>query len=324
MSRVLLVASPGGHLDELALLVEGLGLAGDDLWWVSSRNEHTESLLAERQVVWVPPVASRQLIRAVRGVPAAMRLHRRLRPDLVLSTGAALAVPHLLAAAAHRTRTMFVDSVTRREQPSLSGKIAQRLPGVTTYTQSATWSRPGWLRVADVFSAFASEQLPELSGAPQVSSALVTLGQERFGFPRAVDAAERVLDGHQIAWQVGNTDSTHERWLPADQLRAEASRVDVVLTHAGVGSVLMALSAGKVPVVLPREGSRGEHVDEHQGELATMLQELGLAVVANPDELSMADLERAAARRVVRRPGVAGVVIDSGSRTSTAAEKSGR
>jgi UDP-N-acetylglucosamine transferase subunit ALG13 len=46
---------------------------------------------------------------------------------------------------------------------------------------------------------------------------------------------------------------------------------DVVVTHAGVGSVLCAREAGHVPVVVPRLHRYDEHVDDHQLELVAAL-----------------------------------------------------
>ena len=46
---------------------------------------------------------------------------------------------------------------------------------------------------------------------------------------------------------------------------------DKVVTHAGVGSILCADREGHVPLVVPRRHDLGEHVDDHQLELARAL-----------------------------------------------------
>ena len=76
------------------------------------------------------------------------------------------------------------------------------------------------------------------------------------------------------------------QWLPADELRAACESADVVITHAGVGSALMALTAGKVPVLLPRRAELGEHVDNHQTDFGASLSDRRLAVSVDPDELT--------------------------------------
>jgi UDP-N-acetylglucosamine transferase subunit ALG13 len=53
----------------------------------------------------------------------------------------------------------------------------------------------------------------------------------------------------------------------------------VVVTHAGVGSILITLMNGKRPVVVPRLARLGEHVDDHQLELGRRLSEIGLVTL---------------------------------------------
>jgi UDP-N-acetylglucosamine--N-acetylmuramyl-(pentapeptide) pyrophosphoryl-undecaprenol N-acetylglucosamine transferase len=60
-------------------------------------------------------------------------------------------------------------------------------------------------------------------------------------------------------------------FMPFDELNARMREADVVVTHAGVGSVLCAREAGHVPVVVPRLRRFGEHVDDHQLELVAAL-----------------------------------------------------
>ena len=60
-------------------------------------------------------------------------------------------------------------------------------------------------------------------------------------------------------------------FMPFDVLNAHMREADVVVTHAGVGSVLCARQAGHVPVVVPRLHRFDEHVDDHQLELVAAL-----------------------------------------------------
>ncbi len=62
-----------------------------------------------------------------------------------------------------------------------------------------------------------------------------------------------------------------QQWVPATDLRRAFGESDVVLTHAGVGSALVALEGGAVPVILPRRQSHGEMIDDHQVEFADMM-----------------------------------------------------
>lgn len=63
-----------------------------------------------------------------------------------------------------------------------------------------------------------------------------------------------------------------------------ASRVadaELLILHAGAGSIIHAARAGKVPVVMPRRALLGEHVDDHQMEFTQELARTGRIVVCH-------------------------------------------
>lgn len=64
-------------------------------------------------------------------------------------------------------------------------------------------------------------------------------------------------------------------FMPFDEMVECFRAADVVVTHAGVGSILCARREGHVPLVVPRRGDLGEHVDDHQLELTRALAEHG-------------------------------------------------
>ena len=81
------------------------------------------------------------------------------------------------------------------------------------------------------------------------------------------------------------------------------TRARVVVTHAGVGSVLVALGAGKRPVVVPRRGRFGEAVDDHQVDFARRFEQAGLVtLVEDADGLedALAQVSRSSTSRFDR------------------------
>jgi UDP-N-acetylglucosamine transferase subunit ALG13 len=67
-------------------------------------------------------------------------------------------------------------------------------------------------------------------------------------------------------------------YLSFAQTVAYVERASTVVTHAGVGSFLVARRAGHVPVMVPRLHRLGEHVDDHQVSFARALDERGDAI----------------------------------------------
>jgi UDP-N-acetylglucosamine--N-acetylmuramyl-(pentapeptide) pyrophosphoryl-undecaprenol N-acetylglucosamine transferase len=309
--RPLLVASPGGHLDELRIMVDLLGVDQTDAVWVTGRTAQTESLLSGRDVIWVPRVGSGEMRKAALGLPAALSIQRRVHPDLLVSTGALFSTPHLLAATLRRCETWFIDSATRIHGPSHTGQFARRLTRADLFVQGEGWGDPAWTPVPSVFDAFEAVPQPAPVGADGIRTAVVSLGTELWPFQRAVDRVLDLLPHTDIYWQTGVTEVTlHGRrlqqWVPALELHEAFEKADVVITHAGVGSALVALDRGKVPVILPRRQAHREMIDDHQVEFADMMVERSLAVSVDPDELTLDHLSSAANLAVRRRTVVSG------------------
>jgi UDP-N-acetylglucosamine transferase subunit ALG13 len=84
---------------------------------------------------------------------------------------------------------------------------------------------------------------------------------------------------------------------------AEFSRciteADLVILHGGAGSVIHAIHAGKIPVVMPRLAKYGEHVDDHQVEFARALAREGKIILAEEPHKLFAAVEEALKRKPV-------------------------
>lgn len=118
---VLLVCSSGGHLLQLLALRESW--EGFSNVWVTSDRSDSRSLLAEEQVVYAHRPTSRNLKNLIRNTFVAWRVVRAVRPAVVLTTGAAEAVPFAWVARLHRARIVYVESLTRIRSPSLSCRL---------------------------------------------------------------------------------------------------------------------------------------------------------------------------------------------------------
>lgn len=302
---VALVASPGGHSDQLFEIAERFAKP-HERFWISARTPQTEALLADETVEWVPYVGSRQGRRAAASVRTAVRILRRRRPTQIVSTGAALAVPYLLTARVLGARVTYVESATRLAGPSVTGRIIERVPGAQLFHQARNWTkpRPRWRTFGSIFDAYTYE-----SGPPRpIDRVLVTVGSERFPFPRALTIVRDGLPGVESTWQTGHTSVPEglqgdvRAWWPGDELAAAARMADLVITHAGVGSILMVLRVGTCPIVIPRLAEHDEHIDNHQIQLAGVLEERGVVVVARPGD-DLAELVAEASRRRIVRYG---------------------
>lgn len=292
-------------MKELHCLAPRLLAAGERTVWVTNDTAQTRSLLQGEDVLWVPYLGSRNLPGTARAAAKAVGVLARLRPAITVSTGSGIALAYLPAARALGAACHYIESATRVSGPSATGVALARVPGIRCYTQHSIWSGGRWGVGGSVMDGFTSVRT--LQHRP-IRRVVVTLGTWRQPFRRLVDRVQAVLPevaapDVQVLWQTGHTpvpDVPSARpFVPAHELVAAVRRADLVITHAGMGATLDALQAGRCPVVVPRTARAGEQVDDHQVELARTLVGIGLAVVADADDLSAADL-RAAAHRSTR------------------------
>jgi UDP-N-acetylglucosamine transferase subunit ALG13 len=89
------------------------------------------------------------------------------------------------------------------------------------------------------------------------------------------------------------SNSTWIDFVPFDELTHYMQRARVVVMHAGVGSVLAALGAGKRPIVVPRVRRFGEAVDDHQLVFARRLSTAGLVTLVEDPAALPAAIEAA-------------------------------
>ena len=90
---------------------------------MTHRREDALSLLAAEEAVFAHGPTTRNVPNLLRNLLLAWRTVRRLRPRVLLTTGAGVAVPFAWVARMHGANVVYVESLTRIERPSLSGRL---------------------------------------------------------------------------------------------------------------------------------------------------------------------------------------------------------
>jgi len=306
----LLVASTGGHLEELFRLRERMGGRYGPYEWATFDDAQSRSLLRGERVHYVDYIAPRGYAAAAKDLPAAVAVLLSGRYGAVVSTGSGIALPFFIAARALRVPSYYIESAARVEGPSATGRLLRLLPGTRLFTQYPALADRRWAYRGSLFDGFGME-VPAVMPTPHrgLQRVVVTLGTMRtYGFRRAVERLTEALadvcaPDVDILWQVGATDVSglgvegHDL-VPAHELSAAEAEADLVVAHAGIGSALCALDAGKAPVLLPRRSAYGEHVDDHQTLICADLDRRGIAVGREVADLTAVDLWEAAHRAV--------------------------
>ena len=121
---------------------------------------------------------------------------------------------------------------------------------------------------------------------------LVTVGTTHFPFDRLIEGVAALDVEEEVVVQRGPSRIPVERatvvdFLSFDDLADYVERSRLVISHSGVGSIMVALAHGRRPIVVPRLARFGEAVDDHQADVAEKLAQRGrVTVVHDPAELS--------------------------------------
>ncbi|MGB3553978.1 MAG: UDP-N-acetylglucosamine--LPS N-acetylglucosamine transferase [Jannaschia sp.] len=121
--RILAVASGGGHWQQMMLVREAF--IGHEVHFATTLLGLPEQFGATPATV-IPDCNRDQKLRVLACLVATVRLMARLRPDVVISTGALPGVIALAVGRAMGARTVWLDSVANAEEMSMSGRLARR------------------------------------------------------------------------------------------------------------------------------------------------------------------------------------------------------
>ncbi len=111
---------------------------------------------------------------------------------------------------------------------------------------------------------------------------------------QAMDDWAEINPDHHVIAQTGVSNLQTSRietrpFVNASEFKTLVKQADVLVAHAGMGSILTAVELGKPVIIMPRRAGLGEHRNDHQLATAERLGHLeNLQVVENARELPMA------------------------------------
>jgi UDP-N-acetylglucosamine:LPS N-acetylglucosamine transferase len=121
--KICLACSAGGHLTELIQLKE--------LWkkrehyWVSDRRSNAVEL-SKKEKVYFTTVPARNYFKLMINFVQSLRIFLVEMPDVVISTGADVAVPTCIIAKLFGKKVVYIESFAAVYKPSESGKIMHK------------------------------------------------------------------------------------------------------------------------------------------------------------------------------------------------------
>jgi len=120
----------------------------------------------------------------------------------------------------------------------------------------------------------------------------VAVGTQKFQFNRLLkevdELVERRIITEPVFAQIGNSDYvpqnySFQNFLSRDEFETKVKECSLLITHSGVATIMAGAKNNKPIVVVPRLAKYGEHVDDHQKQIAKMFAEQNIIVACEED-----------------------------------------
>ncbi len=139
--KILAVASKGGHWEQLMLLRPAM--KDCDVVFACT-DAHQRTNFNRGAFYCVSDYSRSNPLQTIKGFFEMLFLVHRVRPDVVISTGAAPGLLALIAGRMLGAKSIWVDSIANSQQMSMSGTFARRFCHVTvTQWKHLVQSNPG-------------------------------------------------------------------------------------------------------------------------------------------------------------------------------------
>lgn len=119
--KICFVCSSGGHLAHLHMLEPFW--KDKDRFWVTFDKQDARSILKDEKVYPCYYPTNRNILNLVCNTCLAWKVLRKEKPDLIISSGAAVAVPFFWLGRLMKCRTIYIEVFDRRDSPTLTGKL---------------------------------------------------------------------------------------------------------------------------------------------------------------------------------------------------------
>lgn len=121
--KICLVGSSGGHLTHLYMLKPTWQKY--DRFWVTFNKVDANSLLQGEKVYHCYFPTNRNIWNLIRNTFLAIKVLHKEKPNLIISSGAAVAVPFFYLGKLRRAKTIYIEVFDRIDKSTLTGKLVR-------------------------------------------------------------------------------------------------------------------------------------------------------------------------------------------------------
>ena len=304
--KICLVCASGGHLTEMLKLEDAF--TSHDIFLVTYKEEFLNLLKNLKKVYFIKNILVNR-VQANRVEKAFLIILQMLlltvkefkillieNPDVVISTGSEIAIPICYMAKIFGKKVIFIESLCRINNLSGTGKIVSAISDLflVQWERLAKKCKKAEYKGNVLTINFNSNQNDKLN---EGSFILVTVGTA--SLPRLVEEMDDIAGkiDKKVIMQIGKTNykpknAEYFDFKPYPEMQELNQKARVVVSHAGVGSIITVLEQATPVIVVPRLKKYKEANDNHQLEIANVMAEEGkIIAVYDVNELEDA-LER--------------------------------
>lgn len=119
--KVCFITSSGGHLTHLIQLKEWW--QDKERFWVTFEKEDSKSILKDEKKYWCYFPTNRNIKNLIKNTFLAVKILFKEKPDLIVSTGAAPAIPFFYLGKLLGAKVIYIEVYDRIEKPTITGKL---------------------------------------------------------------------------------------------------------------------------------------------------------------------------------------------------------
>ena len=110
----------------------------------------------------------------------------------------------------------------------------------------------------------------------------VCVGSREYQFDRLLKEIDKLIDKNiikdKVFAQIGQSTYIpkkykYTRFLPNKEFQCYQDKADLIISHGGTGALIGALKKNKQVIAVPRLAKYGEHTDNHQVQISTVLHD---------------------------------------------------
>lgn len=119
--KVCLVGSSGGHMTHLYMLKPFW--KNKNRFWVTFDKEDAKSLLENEKVYPCYYPTNRSIKALIKNLKVAYKVLKKEKPDLIISSGAAVAVPFFYIGKIMGAKLIYIEVFDRLDKPTMTGRM---------------------------------------------------------------------------------------------------------------------------------------------------------------------------------------------------------